>query len=79
MCVSSSVRRCGVASALIRHVLEWSRDAGYDVVRLSTLATMTSACALYERNGFCYVGPKTGVMHLYAGHPMYVVMLERAI
>lgn len=45
-------RRQGIGHALGTAVLDTAREIGYDVMRLDTLASMTSARSLYRALGF---------------------------
>ena len=81
MCVDGAVRRGGIGSALIRHVEDWAAGQGYGAVVLSTAGHMASARALYERNGYRYVGEggREGLGTDYAGHTLRVVTLRREL
>ncbi len=45
-------RGLGVGKALVAHVLQAARDAGYSEMLLDTLPTMTGAIRLYKAAGF---------------------------
>lgn len=59
MRTSSSLRRQGVASALLDHLLEVARQRGYRSVSLETgsYEFFAAARALYEKFGFEYCAP----------------------
>jgi GNAT superfamily N-acetyltransferase len=52
MWVAPDARRHGAARALIQAVEDWTRQAGYDEVRLWVTEGNDSARALYETSGF---------------------------
>ncbi|XP_032729518.1 N-acetyltransferase 8 [Lontra canadensis] len=52
LCVALDRRRLGIAKALVRTVLQFSRDQGYSQVILTTSMLQHSALALYQRMGF---------------------------
>jgi len=54
MWVDPEFRRCGVASMLLRTVLDRLRDLGVDTVLLYVLAGNDDATRLYKRFGFHY-------------------------
>jgi ribosomal protein S18 acetylase RimI-like enzyme len=58
MSVSKNARRCGVATILTRHLLEFAKAEGYRKVVLSTLNVHVGACKLYEKMGFVLVHTK---------------------
>ena len=67
--VRPAFRGAGVGRALAEAIVEESRAAGYERVRLDTLATMTKAQSLYRQMGFrpipSYVEhPADGVVYL---------------
>ena len=47
----------GCGHHLAAQAIEWARRAGYEQMLLDTLPTMTAAQHMYERLGFCEVGP----------------------
>ncbi len=54
----------GIGKALLGANLDFARQAGYQRCYLDTLATMTSAIALYAQFGFtCLAQPLTGTIH----------------
>lgn len=55
--VRSSFRSHGLGQRLVDAVIDAARQAGCTELRLDTLATMTSAQALYERLGFVEIAP----------------------
>jgi RimJ/RimL family protein N-acetyltransferase len=55
--VRPAYRRDGLGRRLVEAAIHAARLAGYREMRLDTLATMTSAQALYERLGFVEVPP----------------------
>jgi ribosomal protein S18 acetylase RimI-like enzyme len=54
--VSPKARGLGVGAALVDRVLRAAREAGYDVMLLDTLPTMTGAISLYKSAGFQETG-----------------------
>ncbi|MET0553209.1 MAG: GNAT family N-acetyltransferase [Vicinamibacteria bacterium] len=50
--VREAFRGTGCGEALVRHVLEWARAAGYRSLVLDTLPSMQAAQRMYERLGF---------------------------
>lgn len=69
MYVKPGYRGKGIASGLLRQAIELASAKGYSKMRLDTLATMTSAIALYRRNGFYeipayYFNPESNVVYL---------------
>ena len=52
MFTRSTVRRQGVASALLRHLEGEAKEAGYSVLRLETGVYQREAIGFYERAGF---------------------------
>jgi ribosomal protein S18 acetylase RimI-like enzyme len=55
--VRPGTRGLGVGRELVRRILEDARGRGYAIMRLDTLATMTSAVALYRGFGFREIAP----------------------
>ena len=47
----------GLGSVLLEKALSFAKDAGYEKIRLDTLATMKPAIALYKRFGFYTIDP----------------------
>lgn len=54
--VDPSQRRQGIASAMLRMLLQQARDEDYDYMRLETGPRQPEAIALYERAGFYHIG-----------------------
>ncbi|MFD4366464.1 GNAT family N-acetyltransferase [Rhodococcus sp. NPDC058521] len=52
LAVSTDVRRQGVGSALVRHVVDVAYERGDHAVVISTQSDMEDARRIYERNGF---------------------------
>ena len=75
MRTSSSLRRQGVASALLDHLLEVARQRGYRSVSLETgsYEFFAAARALYEKFGFEYCAP----FAQYEEDPFSVFMTKR--
>lgn len=56
MWVDPRFRRRGVGDVLVKTVVEWARDAGYEEMFLWVTDVNTNAQRLYERNGFARTG-----------------------
>ncbi|HXH21178.1 MAG TPA: GNAT family N-acetyltransferase [Dehalococcoidia bacterium] len=54
--VAPEARRQGIGEALVRRVLDWSRDEGFHMLVLNTTTPQFAARRLYERLGFREVG-----------------------
>ena len=70
--VRPAYRRLGLASSLLRRLIEEARHRGYRVLYADTLPSMTSALDLYRRMGFVEVGPYAddptlGAVYLHLG------------
>lgn len=52
MYVKTSYQRQGIGEELLRLSLVFAKKAGYELMRLDTLNTMTPAMNLYKKNGF---------------------------
>ena len=52
MYVKQTLRKQGVGRALLRHLEQAARAAGYTTARLETGTAQTEAIALYERDGY---------------------------
>ena len=50
--VRDAFRGTGCGGALVRHVLDWARNGGFQRIVLDTLPSMASAQRMYERLGF---------------------------
>ena len=61
MWVDPRYRRQGVGDALVKTVIEWARDHGYDSVFLWVTAVNANAERLYARNGFVRTGASQDV------------------
>jgi ribosomal protein S18 acetylase RimI-like enzyme len=55
--VRADYRSSGLGKRLVEAVIQAARQAGYSELRLDTLASMTSAQALYRRLGFVEIPP----------------------
>jgi len=55
--VRPAYRKSGLGKALVKAVINAARRIGYRELRLDTLASMTSAQALYRRLGFAEIPP----------------------
>jgi putative acetyltransferase len=55
--VRDAFRGSGCGVALVRHVIDWTRAAGFRRVLLDTLPSMADAQRMYERFGFREVAP----------------------
>jgi ribosomal protein S18 acetylase RimI-like enzyme len=67
--VRPSHRGTGLGRQLVQRIVTEAREAGYSVMRLDTLRTMTAAQDLYRRMGFrdipaYYPNPLPGVVYL---------------
>ena len=67
--VRPKYRGRGVGRALAKAILETARDMDYDIMRLDTVASMTSARALYRSLGFeerspYYDNPLDGAVYM---------------
>jgi len=69
--VARSHRRRGIASALAKAALEWSRTAGARRAYLEVRASNEAAIALYMRHEFCICGRRVR----YYQHPVEDAML----
>jgi ribosomal protein S18 acetylase RimI-like enzyme len=54
--VAPEARRQGIGEALVRRVLDWSREQGFEIIVLNTTTPQSPARRLYERLGFREVG-----------------------
>lgn len=61
MWTAPEVRGRGVASALVRTVIDWARQSGYPSILLDVADDNRPAIALYERHGFRPTG-RTGTL-----------------
>ena len=52
MYVSRTVRKQGIGRAMLRHLEQAARAAGYTTARLETGTAQTEAIALYEKDGY---------------------------
>lgn len=57
MWIQLPYQRQGLGIALLEKALSFAKNAGYEKMRLDTLATMTPAIALYKRSGFYTIDP----------------------
>ncbi|WP_424975798.1 GNAT family N-acetyltransferase [Dinoroseobacter sp. S124A] len=57
MFVAPEARGLGAGAALLRTLEGFAREDGLPALRLETGPDLTSACALYEREGFATRGP----------------------
>jgi putative acetyltransferase len=55
--VRDAFRGTGCGVALVRHVIDWARAAGFRRVVLDTLPSMADAQRMYERFGFREIAP----------------------
>lgn len=55
MSVSSSMKRKGVASLMLNHLVKWSKEKGYKTIVLSTSSLQAAAVDFYKKNGFSVV------------------------
>lgn len=55
--VRDAFRGTGCGVALVRHVIDWARAAGFRRVLLDTLPSMAEAQRMYERLGFRDIAP----------------------
>lgn len=55
--VRPAYRKFGLGQQLVQAVIDVAREAGHRELRLDTLASMTSAQALYRRLGFAEIPP----------------------
>jgi ribosomal protein S18 acetylase RimI-like enzyme len=65
----------GLGKHFVEAVIQAARQAGYRELRLDTLASMTSAQALYQRLGFVEITPYN-TKHL-PGTRFYALRLSR--
>jgi GNAT superfamily N-acetyltransferase len=61
MWVDPRYRRRGVGDLLVKHLLDWARDDGYDQMVLWVTDVNADARRLYERNGFTTTGAQQEV------------------
>ena len=57
MWIQPGHQRHGLGSVLLDKALSFAKAAGYEKIRLDTLATMTPAISLYKRSGFYTIDP----------------------
>jgi Acetyltransferase (GNAT) family/Ankyrin repeats (3 copies)/WW domain len=67
MAVHPEIRRMGIAAAIMNHLEEWARTAGYEKIHLTTQTTMVAAQALYTKAGYVLSGPAGGVQKSFHG------------
>ena len=63
MSTATSSRRTGVASTLLKHLLEHARTAGAHEVVLETTTSWASAIAFYAKHGFARTHVQDGDTH----------------
>ena len=58
MWVAPEARRRGLGDGLVRTVIDWAREQGYERLVLDVADDNTAAIRLYERNGFTATGAR---------------------
>lgn len=73
--VAREWRRCGVATGLLAHLLEWAKGKGLWRIELEVMSNNLGAVALYERAGFRLEGAKVRAVEV---DGEYVDLLQMA-
>ena len=63
MSVDQTLRRLGIGSLMLDHLLQQARAAGYRQIVLETTSTWDDAIAFYQRHNFQVVGEWDGDTH----------------
>jgi len=58
MWVDPAARHEGIGAALVRGVVDWAREAGFDTIELGVTTSNPGAVAFYERSGFVDTGER---------------------
>jgi len=58
MSVSSTMKRRGIATLMLNHLVEWSKNKGYQTIMLSTSSLQVAAVDFYQKHGFEIVKTK---------------------
>jgi len=72
-------RRAGIASALLRHVLELSRLRGANRMFLEVASGNSPAIHLYEKHGFAEVARRAGYYRQGRDAPEDAIIMSRAL
>lgn len=72
--VEKASRRCGIATALLRHLIESPAEAPIDMVTLEVRTSNVAAQALYRQFGFKEVGCRPGY---YADNQEDAILMTR--
>ena len=57
MYIQPAYQRHGLGNILLQQAISFAKNAGYEKIRLDTLATMTPAISLYKGSGFYTIDP----------------------
>ncbi|KAG2382052.1 hypothetical protein C9374_005844 [Naegleria lovaniensis] len=68
MSVANSMRRKGIASLMLNHLIQWSKEKGYNAIVLSTSSLQVAAVNFYQKNGFTLVKLKRHSRFLPTAH-----------
>ena len=65
ICVHPALAGQGIASALLRYLIDQTHEAGFEGMRLLVIPENLPACRLYARMGFVSYGPYEAYGHLF--------------
>ena len=68
MSVANSMKRKGIATLMLNHLIQWSKEKGYNTIVLSTSSLQVAAVNFYQKNGFTLVKLKRHSRFLPTAH-----------